>query len=168
MGCLPLPLAHLCLWGLLSVGLCVSLLFLSFCAPAPWPGFLSSCVSPSPPTPCPGPTQMHGPNPQCLPCLAPGEENIYLGGGSPPSPRPPLRLLPEPIHHPSWRLGRLICHCRLPPHQAIIPSAMARQRPEDWPDPGGGGALATTPTPDPTPPVFLSLPSFFFQSAFLC
>lgn len=121
-----LPLAHLslCLWGLLSLSLCVSPPFFSH-PPA-------SLSPPRPPAPCPGPSKTHRPNVQCLPCLAPGEGNIYLGG-DPPSPRPPLRPPPGPIHHPGWRLRWLICHCRPPPRQAIIPLAMARQRPPGGP-----------------------------------
>ena len=74
-------------------------------------------------------------SPQCsVPPLPGSGRGKHLSWrGDPPSSRPPLRPPPGPIHHPGWRLRRLICHCRPPPRQAIIPLAMARQRPPGGP-----------------------------------
>ena len=73
---------------------------------------------------------------------APGEGNIYLGAPSPkPAPAPP----PAGQGPSITGAGGSFVTCSLPPHQAIIPLAMAQQRPPGGPggpgpDPGGGGA----------------------------
>lgn len=130
---LPLPLPPLHLWGPLSHCLRVPA---SLC---PRPVSLDFHVPVSVPrSPIPLPSLLShrcfAVNLQFLPQpgQAPGGGNIYLGGAPPPHARPSTRL-PGPSITGAGDSGSPFVTRSLPTHQAIIPLAMARQRPRGGP-----------------------------------